>query len=89
MSPAIKLAVEVEMTEPVPTAKITVVTPTAIQPLAGNMTEHIYGKIALTTGAIQTAIRPTQEFRPNLQLQPQLSKFQFTQKISKPPMALQ
>jgi hypothetical protein len=65
MSPAIEPAVEVKMRELIPMAEtagtIAATTPTAVQPHARNTMGRIYGKIAPTTGAIQTAIMPMQE----------------------------
>jgi hypothetical protein len=65
MSPAIEPAVEVKTTELIPKAEtagtIAATTPTAVQPHARNTTGRIYGKIAPTTGTIQTETMPSQE----------------------------
>jgi hypothetical protein len=61
MSPTITAATVVETTEPAPTAGTATAIPPAAQPHAGNMTEHIYGKTAPTTGSTQTAAMPIQE----------------------------
>jgi hypothetical protein len=60
MAPTIEATMEAEMTEPTPATETATAT---IQLDAGNMMEHIYGKTALTIGAIKIAAMPMQEIR--------------------------